>query len=250
MTVPDVIDLYPRVPAGTPVLDPVATLPSDHTLRAPRPADDEAVLRVLLARDVADLGYPDFTLEDLRADWATPGFALERDAWVAERPGGEVVASALLLGDDALIHVHPDACGHGIGSALRLRAEERAGERGTAVCASSSRPATRPPHRCCWRRATGRCGTTSACGSRSRRLPGTPATRYGRSTATRTRSPFTSSCRRACRRSRATSPSRSRCGAASGSRSSAADPALWLLLEDDEGLAGAALGERWGDGVG
>jgi hypothetical protein len=23
------------------------------------------------------------------------------------------------------------------------------------------------------------------------------------------------------------------------------DPALWLLLEDDEGLAGAALGERW-----
>ena len=25
------------------------------------------------------------------------------------------------------------------------------------------------------------------------------------------------------------------------------DPALWLLLEDDEGLAGAALGERWED---
>ena len=28
------------------------------------------------------------------------------------------------------------------------------------------------------------------------------------------------------------------------------DPALWLLLDDDEGLAGAALGERWDDGVG
>ena len=27
------------------------------------------------------------------------------------------------------------------------------------------------------------------------------------------------------------------------------DPALWLLLEDDEGLAGAALGERWDDGA-
>jgi len=28
------------------------------------------------------------------------------------------------------------------------------------------------------------------------------------------------------------------------------DPSLWLLLEDDEGLAGAALGERWDDGLG
>ena len=28
------------------------------------------------------------------------------------------------------------------------------------------------------------------------------------------------------------------------------DPSLWQLLEDDEGLAGAALGERWEDGTG
>jgi ribosomal protein S18 acetylase RimI-like enzyme len=28
------------------------------------------------------------------------------------------------------------------------------------------------------------------------------------------------------------------------------DPALWLLLHDEEGLAGAALGERWENGVG
>jgi len=81
---------------------------------------------VLLARDVADVGYPDFTLEDLHADWATPGLDLERDAWVVERPGGEIVASALLLGDDALIHVHPDACGRGIGSFLAAEAERRA----------------------------------------------------------------------------------------------------------------------------
>ena len=36
-------------------------------------ADAEAVLAVILARDVADIGVPDFTLEDLRADWASPG---------------------------------------------------------------------------------------------------------------------------------------------------------------------------------
>jgi ribosomal protein S18 acetylase RimI-like enzyme len=28
------------------------------------------------------------------------------------------------------------------------------------------------------------------------------------------------------------------------------DPSLWLLLEDDEGLVGAALGDRWGNGTG
>ena len=28
------------------------------------------------------------------------------------------------------------------------------------------------------------------------------------------------------------------------------DPSLWLLLEDEEGIAGAALGERWEDGAG
>src|ERR671917_7594 len=70
-----------------------ATLPSDHVLRAPTASDAEGVLRVLLARDVADIGYPDFTLEDLQADWATPG----------------------------------------LGSALRDLAEARGRERGTAV---------------------------------------------------------------------------------------------------------------------
>jgi mycothiol synthase len=109
------------------------TLPRDHVLRHPTPADAEGVLAVLLARDVADIGHPDFTLEDLRADWATPGVDLARDAWVIEESGARIVASGLLLGDDALIYVHPDACGRGLGTALREAAEERARERGTAV---------------------------------------------------------------------------------------------------------------------
>src|SRR3954465_4582074 len=109
------------------------TLPAGHNLRPPTPADAEGVLRVLLARDVADIGQPDFTLEDLRADWSTPGVDLERDAWVVEEEGGEMVVSGLLLGDDALIYVPPDACGRGIGTALREAAEARARERGTAV---------------------------------------------------------------------------------------------------------------------
>src|SRR5918997_3575192 len=110
-----------------------ALMPGDHTLRRPLAADAEGVLAVMLARDVADVGHPDFTLEDLRADWSTPGLELERDAWVVDGPDGEIVASCLLLGDDALVYVHPDACGRGLGSALRELAEERARERGTAV---------------------------------------------------------------------------------------------------------------------
>ena len=87
----------------------------------------------MLARDVEDIGYPDFTLEDLRADWATPGVDLQRDGWVVDGPDGALVASGLVLGDDVLVHVHPDACGRGLGNALRALAEERARERGTAV---------------------------------------------------------------------------------------------------------------------
>jgi GNAT superfamily N-acetyltransferase len=109
-------------------------LPADHVIRAPRPeADAEGILGVMVARDIADIGQPDVTLEDVRAFWATPGVELAQDAWVVEAADGELVASGQLLGDDALIFVHPDACGRGIGTALRERAEGRARERGTAV---------------------------------------------------------------------------------------------------------------------
>jgi GNAT superfamily N-acetyltransferase len=101
-------------------------------LRPPAPADADAVLAVIIARDVADLGMPDFTIEDLRADWASPGISLEDDARVSARDG-EIRGYAILLGDDAIVIVHPEAEGHGDGTVLRRWAEARAAERGTAV---------------------------------------------------------------------------------------------------------------------
>src|SRR3954464_842829 len=101
-------------------------------LRPPSSDDAEAVLAVILARDVADIGAPDFTLEDLRADWASPGLALEHDARISAR-SGEVRGYAVLLGDDAVVIVHPEAEGRGDGTVLRRWAEARAAERGTAV---------------------------------------------------------------------------------------------------------------------
>ena len=52
-------------------------------LRAPRDTDAAAVLDLIVARDVADLGRPDYTLEDVENDWASPSVA-----------GGTVISAA------------------------------------------------------------------------------------------------------------------------------------------------------------
>jgi ribosomal protein S18 acetylase RimI-like enzyme len=101
-------------------------------LRPPTPADAEAVLTVILARDVADIGEPDFELADVHADWATPGLNLADDARVWEDDDGALAGYAILLGNDAVVLTHPGAEGRGIGTALREWAEARAAERGTA----------------------------------------------------------------------------------------------------------------------
>ena len=52
------------------------------------PGDAEAVLEVILARDLADVGEPDFTLDDLRDEWADPEVDLARDSLVVEAGTG------------------------------------------------------------------------------------------------------------------------------------------------------------------
>jgi ribosomal protein S18 acetylase RimI-like enzyme len=205
---------------------------------------------VLLARDVADVGYPDFTIEDLHADWATPGLDLERDAWVVEEPGGRIVASSLLLGDDALIHVHPDACGRGIGGALRELAEERALERGTAVVRQfipTGNEAAAPlllgagywPVQHYFRMrielehvSPSANGATRAFERDQDEIAVHELVQAGLSEV----EGFIAEPLEVWRRQRI--------------EKKRWDPALWLLLDDDEGLAGAALGERWDDGLG
>jgi len=206
---------------------------------------------VLLARDVADIGQPDFTIEDLQADWATPGLDLEREARVVERPGGEIVASSLLLGDDALIYVHPDACGRGIGTALREHAEQRARERGTAVLRQFI--------------PVGNDGAAPLLLDAGywpvqhyfrMRIELEDVPRHDRDDAVRAFERdqdeiavhalvqeglsevegFIAEPLEVWRRQRI--------------EKQRWDAALWLVLEDGEGLAGAALGERWDNGLG
>src|SRR4051794_5227375 len=96
-------------------------------LRPPAPADLNAVLDVILARDVADLGAPDYTREDLEADWSRGGWDLARDAVVVEDGDGRLLGYGEVHGRRALGLVHPEAEGRGIGTALARWLLERPG---------------------------------------------------------------------------------------------------------------------------
>jgi hypothetical protein len=57
-------------------------------LRAPRRDEAEAVLAVIVARDSANIGRADYTLQDVLDDWDLPGVELARDVFVCrgQRP--------------------------------------------------------------------------------------------------------------------------------------------------------------------
>jgi mycothiol synthase len=217
-------------------------------LRPPHDADADAVLALIIARDIADIGMPDFTLDDLRADWATPGVDLEHDARVSA-PNGTIRGYAILLGDDAIVMVHPDAEGEGDGTVLRRWAEARAAERGTGVLRQFA------------------AGSNDRARAHLRAAGYKPAQLYFRLRADLAAVPpapeaplrtFTAADEAAVHaliqeafteiEGHVHQPLETWRGKTVAKERH--DPSLWLLLEDDEGLAGAALGERWDDGVG
>ncbi len=217
-------------------------------VRPPAAGDARSVLDVIVARDVADVGVPDFTLEDLHADWATPGLALEEDARVAAE-GPAVRGYAILLGDDAIVVVHPESEGKGIGTVLRRWAEARAAERGTAILRQFAY------------------GGNDAGRLHLREAGYEPAQHYFRLRADLADvpppaglelRPYVPEDEEAVHRliqeafteiegHEFQTPEQWR---AKGLAKSGFDPALWLLADDEEGVVGAALGERWQDDTG
>ena len=212
-------------------------------------ADAEAVLEVILARDRADIGAPDFTLEDLRADWASPGLTLEHDARVSARAGA-VRGYAVLLGDDAIVIVHPKAEGRGDGTVLRRWAEARAAERGTAVLRQFAY------------------GANDGAREHLRAAGYVPAQHYFRLRADLAAVPpapvaplrtFDVGRDEAAVHALIQDTFAEIDGYeaqplerwhAKTIAKEGHDPSLWLVLEDQDGLAGAALGERWEEGAG
>jgi mycothiol synthase len=86
------------------------------------------VLEVIVACDIADVGEPDFTLDDVRDEWASPEIDLAADSFVVELPGGGLAAYVLCTSHAQDVYVHPQHLGRGIGSTLLPIAERRAGE--------------------------------------------------------------------------------------------------------------------------
>jgi mycothiol synthase len=216
-------------------------------LRPATDADADAVLDLILARDVADLGVPDFTMEDLRAEWA--GVELEHDIRVANGPNGRLDGYAIVLGDDAVVLVHPEGEGKGLGTVLRRWAEARAAERGITTLRQFA----------------------AGSNERGRRLLKAagyePAQHYFRLRADLAELPPAPEAPLRTFRPEDIEPVHALVEEAfeeieghthepldrwraKRTEKEGFDPALWLLLEDQQGLAGVALGERWENSTG
>jgi mycothiol synthase len=99
-------------------------------LRAPRPDDAEAVLAVIEARDIADLGAPDATLADVLDTWASSETDPARDARVAVLDG-TICAYGIVRRSGSFGFVAPAFEGRGVGSRLLGWAETRERELAT-----------------------------------------------------------------------------------------------------------------------
>ncbi|OQY84012.1 MAG: hypothetical protein B6D41_16205, partial [Chloroflexi bacterium UTCFX4] len=77
------------------------------TWRAPTPDDAQAVTDFLAVCDTFDYGEPDYSLEDVRADWRRDGFQLERDAWLIFAKDGTLAAYGFIWDTGERARVEP-----------------------------------------------------------------------------------------------------------------------------------------------
>lgn len=115
---------------------------SDLTDRAPAPDDAPAVLALINACDIEDVGAPDYSLADLTADWAYARFDLGRDARLLVGSDGTVRAYVAVRQYDpgqrfwGDLYVHPDVRGGGAERWGAAFAEARAADLADAQDAS------------------------------------------------------------------------------------------------------------------
>ena len=103
------------------------------TVRPTSPADLEPVVDLVARANLADLGSRETSLDEVREDWARPGY----DTWVAEEADRLVGYVYLLERSPGVAYidayVDPDARGRGTERKLVATAEKRARERGMSL---------------------------------------------------------------------------------------------------------------------
>lgn len=107
------------------------TLPMGLAPRAPSPEDAAAVAALLRAREERDLGAPEITAADVRAEWGAAD--LGEAARVVADADGKLIGYAFASDRHVQVAVHPEAEGRGIGTELRQAVEATARARGTRV---------------------------------------------------------------------------------------------------------------------
>jgi mycothiol synthase len=103
------------------------------TIRRTSPADLETVVALVTRANLADLGSPETSVQEMREDWGRAGY----ETWVADEAGRLVGYVYLFERSPGTVYidayVHPDARGRGTEEALVRTAEGRARERSVAL---------------------------------------------------------------------------------------------------------------------
>jgi mycothiol synthase len=116
----------------------MTTPPAGYTSRPATWDDLDAVGKLLVVADLADLGEQDFFIEELQDDWRQPQLDMATDTWLV-KSNGEACAYTWLLARnshrdlDSWGVVHPEHRGRGLGRFLLEVVERRAAEHGALV---------------------------------------------------------------------------------------------------------------------
>jgi len=218
-------------------------------LRAPRRDEAQAVLDVIVANDVATIGRPDYTLQDVLDDWALPDLHLDADVFVVEDGDGRLVGWADVDERGARVAVHPEHEGRGAGTLLREAIERRQRERGFVVqqgIISANAAAVEHLRAAGWERvqAYQRMRADLRAGDVPPPLD-VPVRRFELAAE----GPAVHALIEAAFAEIAFNAATS-FGNWDAELEAKSEPAFRLALDDEEGLVGAAVGERWDGGVG
>jgi GNAT superfamily N-acetyltransferase len=109
-------------------------LPAGYTFRPPVVSDVEGVAGLIAARDIADYGSSDASVAEVQNYWEAPRFDLAQDARLIVAPDGLIAGYEEVYprSDERLEfdgYVHPRESGRGLGTLLLRWAEKRARER-------------------------------------------------------------------------------------------------------------------------